>query len=166
MTHMVQTKNALLSVGLLLLMCLFICLAVGLGMRTYQMQWIIGVERAARKVGVEPTMNGLAEYVQESVHPGMSREETEQALNRLGELTVLYGSLKDVGSGWGPVACDEIRLKLGPLPGHYWRIFACYDSGDELVHMKSADPDDPSLNISAPVQPGPLVPIEPEKSDP
>jgi hypothetical protein len=166
MTNTVQTRSALFGVSLLLLVCLVCCLAVGLGMRIYQMQWIIGVEKAARRVGVEPTLNGLAEYIKESIHPGMSREETQQVLSHLGKLQVLYGSLEDVGSGYGLIACDEIKLKLSPLPGHYWRIFACYDSNDKLVRMSSADPDDPLLGISAPVQPGAVVPIEPEKNTP
>jgi hypothetical protein len=130
-------------------------------MRIYQMQWVMGVERAAKRVDAEPTLNGLAEYIKESIHPGMSREETQQVLGRLGELQVLYGSLQDVGSGYGPTACDEIKLKLTPLPGHYWRIIACYDERNELVVMKSADLDDPYLGISAPVKPDADVPAEP-----
>jgi hypothetical protein len=61
----------------------------------------VKVEDAARKVGAEPTLNGLADHIAKSVQLGMSREQVEQTLNAMAPCTVVQGPQKDIDIGWG-----------------------------------------------------------------
>ncbi len=110
------------------------------------------IERMGRKVGEEPTIDGIGHYLSKSVKPGMPRSQVEQAIQRLGPLRVQPGALDDTGHlRWGPVACDHIFLRLSLLPGHEWEMVACYNSQGGLVRFRSADPEAfPALDISAP----------------
>jgi hypothetical protein len=151
--HKIQIKTIGIGIGILFLTCLLGCLAYGIGMRIASEVWLIGVERAACRVGAAPTLNGIAEYIVETVQTGMPREQVEQILGALAPIEVVRGALDEkVDAGWGPTACDELWLKLTSLPGHAWRMFACYDRTGGLVHLESADPDYPLLGISAPIQ--------------
>jgi hypothetical protein len=105
---------------------------------------------AARRVGVAPTLDGLAGYITKSVKPEMPREQVEKALIAIAPLDVERGSLEDAGADWGPAACDKISIKLHPQGWQVWRIVACYDVEGKLVLLTSADPDYPSLNITVP----------------
>jgi len=107
------------------------------------------IEQAAHKVGVEPTIDGLAGYIVKSIDPGMSRDQVEQVLGVIAPFEVIRGKPRDTGRKWGPTTCDEISLELGPLPNQRWRIFACYDNNGKLVSLKSADSDFPPLSIFA-----------------
>lgn len=143
----IRTKAVLFAIGILLLTCCC-CLVVP---RTYTELRIRGVRQAASRIGVEPTMDGLAEYIRGAIGIGMSRLEVEQALNTIAPIKVASrGSLNSLGSVDGLTACDELWLMLTPLPGHEWRISACYDEQDRLVYMESYEADDPALNIWAP----------------
>jgi hypothetical protein len=142
MVNIQLKKTSSTIASILLCACLFISL-VGCHQETT-------VEQAARRVHVEPTMTGLAGYITQSVKPGMSREQVEQALNAMAPIEVKRGSLTDVGAEFDPSACDDISLMLHPLGLQVWLIYACYDSAGKLVHLKSADPDYPPLDLVTP----------------
>ena len=110
----------------------------------------IELERTAHRLGIEPFISSFGNYIVGSVEVGMSRDQVEQALRRLGTLDITRGSLTDLGLRWGPAACDKVSLKLDSLVVNVWRISACYNSKGELVLLKSMDQDLPSLNIHAP----------------
>jgi hypothetical protein len=149
----IYLKRALVGAVAVLLTCLLSCLAYGIVMRAVNQIWLVGVEHAAQRVGAAPTLNGIAEYIVVSVRVGMSREQVEQILRVIAPIEVVRGTPdKVIDPGWGPAICDELWLKLTPLPGHEWRMFACYNQAGELVLLKSADPDFPPLGISAPIQ--------------
>lgn len=146
-------KLLLLSAGGFLLVVLFSCLACRLWMEIDSEAWQSGIERAARNVGAEPTLEGLAQYIVDTIHVGMSEQEVEQALEMIAPVQVTRGETTEIDAGWGSGGrCDNISLELSPLPGHKWRIIACYDNAGELVLIKSADPDFPLLRIFAPIQ--------------
>ena len=138
-------KSTIVGIAVLMLVSLSCCI----GVRAPREIWDNGIEHAADKVGAEPTMNGLAEYIISEIQTGMSRYEVEQVLQMIAPIEVtLLDSLQDVGSGYGLTSCDEIKLKLTSFPGHIWRIKACYDARDELVMLDSADRDSfPALDI-------------------
>lgn len=138
--------------GLLVLACIG---CYGL-VRTYQARQeakVMEFEDTARRLGFEPTFDGVAEYIKRSIEIGMSRSEAEQILGGIAPLRVERGELEDISSGWGPTACDQIWLDLsatltgGPVP-----IIACYDEAGGLVKMDFAEPDAPPLDIYAPLR--------------
>jgi len=141
------TEGAIVGIVILMLASLFCCI----GVRVPSTIWDGGIKRAASKVNTEPTLNGLAEYITSEIRTGMSRDEVDQILRMIAptEVTLQYPS-RDVGSGYGPTSCDEIRLKLTPFPGHIWKIIACYNVQDELVTLQSTNSESfPSLGIFA-----------------
>lgn len=142
-----RKKVALFAIGILLLTCCC-CWVVP---RTYTNLRIRGVKQAASRIGVEPTTGALAEYIRGAIEIGMSRPEVEQALSTIAPVkTVSRGSLSNLGSINGPTACDKLWLMLTTIPGHEWRIRACYDEQGRLVYMESDESDGPALNIWAP----------------
>lgn len=145
--HEPRARTVAVTVGIVVLACACCC---GLW-RTYNELGQMGVERAARRVGVEPTLDGIATYIRASIEVGMSREEVEEALSAVAPLKVIRGTL-DGGSsaGWGPIACDHVWLEFTPLPGHSSMISACYDNKGKLVKLDFVGSDVPSLEISAP----------------
>jgi hypothetical protein len=141
------------AVGGFLLVVLFGCLVHRLWIQIDFEVWQSGIERAAHNVGAEPTLEGLAQYITETIYVGMSEQELEQTLEVLAPVEVTCGETTEIDAGWGSGGrCDSILLELSPLPGHEWRIIACYNSVGELVLIKSADPDFPLLSIFAPIQ--------------
>ena len=139
-----RKRIPLLAIGILLLTCCC-CLAM---LRTYTELGIRGVKQAALRVGVVPTSGALAEYIRETIEIGMSRHEVEQALSTIAPVKVVSrGSLSSPGVAG---VCDRLSLMLTPLPGHEWRIKACYDGQGRLVYMDSYKSDDPALGIWAP----------------
>jgi len=112
---------------------------------------MVEFEDRARRLGFEPTFDGVAGYIKQSIKTGMTRNEVEHVLRDIAPLRVERGELEDVSSGWGPTACDEIQIDLsavltgGPVP-----IIACYDKEGRLVKMDFAEPDAPPLDIYAP----------------
>ena len=144
----IRNRVVLLTIGILLTCCC--CLVIP---RTYTELRIRGVRQAASRIGSEPTMEGIAEHIRGTVKIGMSRHAVEQALGSIAPIKVASrGSLNNLGSVSRPTACDELWLMLTPLPGHEWRISACYDEQDKLVYMESYEADDPALNIWRPEQ--------------
>lgn len=152
---MSKTFKVLLVIvgGLVLLVCIG-----GYGLvQTYRVRQeakLIEFENAARRLGVEPSFDGVVEYIKKSVKIGMSRGEVEQILGNVTPLRVERGELnEDSRAGWGPIACDRIWLDLsviltgGPVP-----IIACYDEIGGLVKMNFTEADLPSLGIFAPLR--------------
>jgi hypothetical protein len=145
-------KRAPVGIAILLSILSFCCIAYAVGMRVASELWLTGVDRAAHRVGVEPTLNGIAEYIVNAVQVGMQREQVEETLRSVAPIRVMRGDIDErVDIGWGPTACDHIWLELTPLPGHEWPMVACYDHENRLVLLKSRDPDFPPLGISAPI---------------
>ncbi len=147
----IRAKKAWRRVIIAFLACLFGSTACCAGIRITNEFARVQVENAARRVGADPSIEGIGQYIVDSIDVGMSGYEVEQILGIIAPLDVERGSLKDTSSGWGTTRCDKISLKLSLLPGHVWRIIACYDTKDNLVLLKSADPDSfPSLDVYAP----------------
>ena len=139
-------NTKILIVGCFLMCCLASCFWMSAASRNQETT----IDVAARRVGVEPTWEGLEGYIVRSVTPGMSREQVEQALSAMAPLEVKHGKLKNIDwSRWGPIACDDISLKLHPWGLQMWLIVACYDTQDQLVDLRSADPEYPQINIYA-----------------
>jgi hypothetical protein len=111
----------------------------------------VELERAATRIGVEPSYSAIGEYIVAHIVVGMSHDQVEQVLDEIAPLEIVHGPLEDKGLKWGPTVCDLISMKLGPQPLYAWRISACYNNKDELVILKSLDPDSfPPLDIYAP----------------
>jgi len=136
---------------ILLLVSIFCCVLP----RVVATVWNDGIEQAAKRVNREPTLTGLAGYIADEIHVGMSQSETEEKLKALAPITVIpRHTLQDVGSGYGPTSCDEIQLKFTSLPGHIWPMMACYDAQGGLVILHSVDAESfPPLDIYAPINP-------------
>ena len=110
------------------------------------------IEQTAKRLGVEPTMWGIERYIVESIKPGMTRKEVEEILSVIAPIEVERGELEEGTAEWGPVACDNIILKLAaplPVPGK-WPMYACYDSQGGLVALHSSGDDLPPIAIYAP----------------
>jgi hypothetical protein len=150
-----KTVKALLVImgGLLLLACIG-CYGLVQTYRARQEAKRIEFESAARRLGFEPTLDGVTEYIKESIVIGMQRSEVEQTLDSMAPLEVERGELnEDSRAGWGPIACDELWLDLGSILIPGWvPIIACYDEMGGLVKLNFAGPDAPSLDIYAPLQ--------------
>lgn len=151
---MSKTTKALLVIvgGLLLLACIG-CYGLVQTYRARQEAKQIEFESAARRLGFEPTFNGVAEYIKRSVEIEMTRSEVEQILSDIAPLRVERGEIEDIKSGWGPTACDHIWLDLGSIliPGRV-PIIACYDEMGGLVKLDFAGSDVPPLDIYAPLR--------------
>jgi hypothetical protein len=104
------------------------------------------VEAAASRLGFEPSFNGLADYINKSIKPGMTREEVERVLRNIGPLTAHRGRLEQIDSGWGPTACDDLVLHMS------WTIplSTCYDTEDRLVLMQGTGSDALPVIVYAP----------------
>lgn len=149
------TERTVVIIVALMLTCLLCCL----GVRAQGMIWESGVQRAANRVEATPTIDGLAEYITAEIQVGMSRDKVEQVLQEMTPIEVtLRHPLEDVGSGYGPTSCDEIRLKVTSFPGHVWKITACYDIQGRLVLLRSDNIERfPGVSIFAdPTQEGEL----------
>jgi len=146
------TKVLILMLGGLLILTCMGCYGLIQIHQARQEAKLIEFRNTAQRLGFEPTLNGVAEYIQRSINTGMSRNKVEQVLSNIAPLEVERGELnKDSRAGWGPIACDQIWLDLsalltgGPVPIH-----ACYDKIGGLVAMDFAEADLPSLEIYAP----------------
>jgi hypothetical protein len=147
------TKALLVIVGVLSLLACIGCYGLAQTYRARQEAKQIEFESAARRLGFEPTFNGVAEYIKRSVEIEMTRSEVEQILSDIAPLRVERGEIEDIKSGWGPTACDHIWLDLGSIliPGRV-PIIACYDEMGGLVKLNFAGSDAPSLDIYAPLR--------------
>lgn len=110
------------------------------------------LKRTAQRIGVEPTLDGIAGYINESIEPGMSRNEVEEILSNIAPIEIKRGEPMNFDSGWGVgETCDQITLKIGgSLPGGKWPMKAFYDSQGKLVVFQSASDDVPGIDIVAP----------------
>jgi hypothetical protein len=115
---------------------------------------ISGLETAASRLGFHPSLDGLAEYINTSIRPGMSREEVEQILGEIGTIKVDRGEMDDSRHR----ACDNVTLTipdeipgLGYVSGTTLEMIACYDTEGGLDRMyprySSGGPD---IDVSAP----------------
>ena len=140
-------KGTLVVVGALFLS--FVCCCGSI--QTYKIIGQYGLERAAYRVGVDPSYEGLADYIVKSVEPGMTRDDVEEILGAIAPLRIMQGELDEDGfSSWGAIACDEIWIDITPFPQHGWPITACYNDKGQLVKMHSVGSDLPPLDIYAP----------------
>ncbi len=99
----------LLSVGFILF-CLVVCVASGMITPCLCISAEPGLEATASRLEFEPSFKGLAEYINKTVKPEMTREEVAHILENIGPLTVRRGKLEQVDVGWGPTACDHLVL--------------------------------------------------------
>jgi hypothetical protein len=112
----------------------------------------VTVEEAARKVGIEPTFDGITQYITGSIQLGMSRDQVEQSLSALAPYVVDRNAQQyDFGFEGErlPITCDNIWLKLEPL---LW-FSACYDAEGHLTDFKSMDFEPP---VMVDIHPTPL----------
>lgn len=95
----------------------------------------IALEQAAHRVGVTPTAKDIVDYLETSIHRGMSRERVELALQRLAPVEVLHrGELQDFGIN-GQIACDRLLIKINPF-GLQLPASACYDANGRLTNFQ------------------------------
>lgn len=142
-------KGMLIVAGVLLLACMGCC---GL-LVTHNAAKRAEFLQAARELGFEPSIGGVADYIRESVEPGMPRGEVEEILGSIAPLRVKRGELDEKRkAGWGPMACDDLWIELGPLPLGARPMIACHDEQGGLVRLDFTDPDAPPLRIYAPAQ--------------
>jgi len=142
------TKSVLLVLGFLMLVFLGCCGSIQARSEMRRLEF----EQTADSLGFEPTVNGVAEYMGQSIEIGMTRDEVELILSDIAPLSVEQGDLNaDSRAGWGPIACDRIWLDLGAVvTGGPVPLVACYDAQGGLVAMDFAEPDMTPLDISAP----------------
>jgi len=143
----------------ILLICLAGCFVRGIAGAIIDSYRISGLESVASRLGFHPSIKGLAEYINATIEPGMTREEVEQALGKIGTLRVRPGEENESGSQYRPTVCDELVLKipdeipgLGKVPGTTFpRLVACYDARGGLVKMEPLHVSDaPPVSIYAP----------------
>lgn len=65
-------KLSVATVGFLVLIVVFSCFSFRLRIEIDSRIWQLGIERAARNVGAEPTTEGIDQYIRESIQVGMS----------------------------------------------------------------------------------------------
>jgi hypothetical protein len=133
------------SILVLILLCLGACLVATLISPLIHFP-PSDLEIIASRLGFEPSINGLAEYINTSVKPGMTRSEVDQILSEIGEIEC--GERRS----FGMEVCDDLLLKIPGERTIY--LVACYGSGDTLVSM-DAPPHDwnsnpPAIKIPVP----------------
>jgi hypothetical protein len=94
------------------------------------------MKEAARRIGITPTYGDIVQYLNKSIHVGMSRKEVEAFLQQIAPVEVSHrGELTESG-GIGPHVCDELMLKIGPFFGNL-RFSACYyGEGESLFNWE------------------------------
>lgn len=116
---------------------------------------VSGLETAASRLEFDPSLNGLAEYINTSIKPGMSQEEVEQILGKIGPIKVDRGEMDDSEHR----ACDNTTLTipdeipgLGYVSGTTLEMTACYDTKGGLNRLYSdySPAGDPRIYVSAP----------------
>jgi hypothetical protein len=70
------------------LVLLLLCLVASLvnAIITPRIPRVSGLETAASRLEFQPTLDGLAEYVNTTIKPGMSKEKVEQILEKIGTI--------------------------------------------------------------------------------
>jgi hypothetical protein len=145
-------NKAIVVVGIVVAACLCCCGLTFIYSRVSYKVAQADLERTAQRIGVEPTLDGIAGYINKSIEPGMSRDQVEEILSDIAPIEVKRGEPMDFDSGWGVgVTCDQITLKIGgPLFGEKWPMKAFYDNQGKLVVFQSASEGVPRIDIVAP----------------
>jgi hypothetical protein len=134
---------------IVLFVSVMICLASCFGIRLADQKAYSEIELAAQRIGSEEPnpYKGIASYISNSIHVGMSRIEVEQILETIAPVNILErGSLRELGLPEGPTACDKVALRIGTFTGK-WLLIPCYDQDGGLIHMKFSDPDFPAIHV-------------------
>jgi len=85
----------------------------------------LALKETAQRIGVTPTHSNILQYVNESIHNGMSREEVETLLSRIAPIEIPHRGNLVTDGGIEPYACDVLTLKASPFYGNF-RFRACY----------------------------------------
>jgi hypothetical protein len=156
--------NQLIFTGVLaVLMCLLIYLLVGVIRLYFPDRSISGIAVAGRRLGFEPTMGGLADYISAELEPGMSRDEVESVLSSIGSVVVEQRNALTMPAQAGLLSCDNLSLPLTgqttdgkPILMPAMPLAACYDGQGGLDYFRyrpgSWESDYPHFNINVPAQ--------------
>lgn len=136
------------------LILILLCLVASLvnAIVTPRIPRVSGLENAASRLGFQPTLDGLAEHINATIKPGMSREEVEQILGAIGTVRVKHDKIDEIDIERGIAARDYITLKIpdeisgfGQVPGTTITLIANYNAEGGLdcmnpLHLSDASP--------------------------
>lgn len=101
------------------------------------------LETTAQRLGIPPTIDAVADYIEGTITIGMTREEVEGILSGIApEAEVRHGTLREIPGTGRTGYTDYIVLQFTSLPGYppyTLSILAHYNSDGRLTHMGDVD---------------------------
>lgn len=143
------TGKLLNKIVFLSLILILLCLMVALISGIINQNRVWGLSAAAQRLGFANSYEGLADYISQTLDPGMSREQVEQALLNIGRVEIVtQGPLED-DHEYNPrgevTSYDRISLVipdrvpiLGEVSGVTFPMYAYYDQQGRLVDLHYA----------------------------
>jgi len=96
----------------------------------------VPLAEAARRIDVKPTYADIVQYINSTIHRGMSREQVESILQRIAPIEVRREQLLDTPTLGGPITCDYITLKIGSFFDHPYFSACYYGEGESLFNWE------------------------------
>jgi hypothetical protein len=112
-------KNLAIRIFILIPLVLIVLLCVTLSILP-AIDRAISIPLAANRVNVEPSEDAIKSYIKNKLKPGMSREDVNQVLDKLGPYTVYKGDPHGI-------VVDEIVIKICIHPLNWFTLFVHYD---------------------------------------
>jgi hypothetical protein len=128
----IRFRKALLLSVVAAVLCAVVYFAVTL----VRDQGSVPLAEAARRIGVKPTYADIVQYVNSTIHKGMSRDEVESTLRRVAPIEVRRGELLDTPALGGSTTCDYIALKIGSFFNYPYFSACYYGLGDSLFNWE------------------------------
>jgi len=137
-----ETKRTIsMGIGVVFFLCAFMVI-LALSCTSVR---IASFESNAQRLGIEPTMYGVAQQIEETIEIGMTRDEVEQRLKAIAPIVdIKRGPLELVPGVEEMTYIDSISIRFTPLPGvpsYALHLLAYYDSEGKLTFLGSTDLD-------------------------
>lgn len=93
----------------------------------------LALSDTAKKLGIDPNLNSLAEYIDSRLNAGMTYEEVHQELGRIASYEAVHQDRFPPEFS----ACEEVVFKFAL--GVYLDVFLCYDNSARLAYWERID---------------------------
>lgn len=133
MMNLVKHKKWQFVIAIVLALCL-VCVLIRVAVN-------IGTERkselesAALRLDVEPSLEGIVGYIEESIHLGMSRDRVKAILSDITP-SVAFFTHDPESSGFENTDLISIYFyQSSQHPGHWLTLYAQYDNEGNLIQL-------------------------------